>query len=191
MSGLSLFIPAVQILYVSERQHWLTVSYLNDDLKVYDSICGSKFTTSVELQIASSFASASQGDSLVATVVPVQQQLGEVDCGLFAAAFAFHAAKGDTLRRLQFDQSRMRSHLIQCFEEHKLEGFPLSSCHPDQLNRTKLAHRVIRLYCTCRMPEAFDTKMVACDTCEKWFHYKCVGIKKRARLATWVCRTCN
>ena len=79
MSGLSLFIPAVQILYVSERQHWLTVSYLNDDLQVYDSICGSKFTTSVELQIASIFASASQGDSLVATVVPVQQQLGEVD----------------------------------------------------------------------------------------------------------------
>ena len=100
MSGLSLFIPAVQILYVSERQHWLTVSYLNDDLQVYDSICGSKFTTSVELQIASNFASASQGDSLVATVVPVQQQLGEVECGLFAAGFAFHATKGDTLRRL-------------------------------------------------------------------------------------------
>ena len=56
---------------------------------------GSKFTTSVELQITSIFAPASQEDSIVATVAPVQQQLGAVDFGLFAAAFAFHAANGE------------------------------------------------------------------------------------------------
>ena len=168
----------------------MTTTYLNGDIQVNDSKCGIKFTTSMELQISSIYHPTSQENSLVVTVVPVQQQSGGVDCGLFAAAFAFHAASGDSLRRIQFDQSRMRSHQIRCFEEQKLEQFPFSSC-PDHLNRARLAHRVIHLFCICRMPETFDTKMVACDVCEKWFHYKCVGLKKRARLTTWVCRTCS
>ena len=92
----------------------------------------------MELQIASIFAPVTQDETLVATLVPVQQQVEAVDCGLFAAAFAFHAAKGDNLTELHFDQSRMRSHLIQCFEKQKLEGFPLLTCKPHQVKRAKL-----------------------------------------------------
>ena len=156
--------------------------------EVYDSKCGSKFTPSVESQIASIFSPISHDNALVVTVVLVQQQVGGVDCGLFAAAFAFHAASGENLRKLQFDQSRMRSHLIRCLEKQALERFPLSTAN--EVDRAGLAHHVIHLFCTCSMPATYDTKMIACDICEKWFHFKCVGLRKRARLATWVCRKC-
>ena len=131
----------MQILYVPECQHCLTVGCID----------GSKLTRSVELQIASIFAPVTQDETLVATLVPVQQQVGAVDCGVFAAAFTLHAEKGDNLRKLRFDQSRMRSHLIQCFEKQKLEGFPLLTCKPHQVKRAKLAHCVIYVSAECQM----------------------------------------
>ena len=112
----------------------------------------------MELQIASIYHPTSQDNSLVVAVVPVQQQSG----GLTVVCLQQLLLSGDSLRRIQFDQSRMRSHLIRCFEEKKLEEFPFSS-FPNHFNRAMLAHRVIHLFCTCRMPEIFNTKMVACD----------------------------
>ena len=88
---------------------------------------------------------------------------------------------GDSLRKIQFDQSRMHSHLIRCFEEKKLEEFPFSSC-TDHLNRAMIAHRVIHLFCTCRMPENFNTKMVACDICEKMVSLQMHGHKKESKI---------
>ena len=31
-------------------------------------------------------------------------------------------------------------------------------------------------YCRCRMPEEGGEKMISCDTCQQWFHDKCVVI---------------
>ena len=45
-------------------------------------------------------------------------------CGAFAIAFAYHAAIGDDLRQIQFDQQRMRGHIVQCFEKRKFSPFP-------------------------------------------------------------------
>ena len=39
-------------------------------------------------------------------------------------------------------------------------------------------HIFIHLYCTCKMPESYDTRMVQCDDCDTWYHFKCVGIRK-------------
>ena len=52
--------------------------------------------------------------------VPVQQQSGITDCGVFAVAFAYHAAIGDELERIIFDQGQMRKHLLRCFEKKEL-----------------------------------------------------------------------
>ncbi len=54
----------------------------------------------------------------------MQQQSGGVDCGVFAIANAYHAERGDTVEMLQFDQARMRQHLIQCFEKQQFSPFP-------------------------------------------------------------------
>ena len=50
------------------------------------------------------------------------QQQGKGDCGLFAVAFALHAALGDDLRNIVFDQTKMHSHLLTCFKK-KLTSF--------------------------------------------------------------------
>ena len=62
--------------------------------------------------------------SLIVTSVPVQQQEGSTDCGLFAIANAFHAALGDSVSGLHFDQGKMREHLSKCFEQGQLTPFP-------------------------------------------------------------------
>ena len=40
--------------------------------------------------------------TLMVTMVPVQQQLGSVECGLFAIAFALSAARRDSFSKLSF-----------------------------------------------------------------------------------------
>ena len=69
-------------------------------------------------------------------------------------AFAYHAAIGDNLRTLIFDQGRMRSHLLSCFERSELTPFPLATTTTDTIRRCALRHHVIILHCTCRMPES-------------------------------------
>ena len=59
-------------------------------------------------------------DALEIEVPSVQRQSGDIDCGLFAIAFAFafafELASGNehTIQSKQFEQHRMRDHLIRC-----------------------------------------------------------------------------
>ena len=57
-------------------------------------------------------------------VPSVQQQRGYTSCGLFAIAFAFHAARGDDLTKISFHQDKMRQHLAKCFKTDTLHHFP-------------------------------------------------------------------
>ena len=34
-----------------------------------------------------------------------------------------------------------------------------------------------KLFCLCRKKYVDGDKMIACDQCNEWFHYDCVGIK--------------
>ncbi len=54
----------------------------------------------------------------------MQQQDGASDCGLFAIAFAVHAALGDNVSQVTFDQPQMRKHSIKCFMNKKMLPFP-------------------------------------------------------------------
>ena len=54
-------------------------------------------------------------------VPAVLQQRGGDDCGIFAIALALHTLLGD---KLEFDQSRMRGDLLECFEKKLLTPFP-------------------------------------------------------------------
>ena len=44
--------------------------------------------------------------------------------------------------------------------------------------RNHKRHLFVYVYCTCKMPETFDSRMVQCDACKLWFHFKCVGLKR-------------
>jgi polycystin 1L2 len=55
---------------------------------------------------------------------PVRNQTGEVDCGLFAIAYAFELAAGNDPTTINFDQSKMRQHLLSCLEREEFTSFP-------------------------------------------------------------------
>ena len=50
----------------------------------------------------------------------VQMQSGQADCGLFAIAFATALSNGLHPGAYFFDQTLMRSHLLDCFEKGKI-----------------------------------------------------------------------
>ena len=86
-------------------------------------------------------------------------------------AFAYHAARGDKVEELTFDQASMRKHLVKCFEDEKFTPFPQTS---DPVFKSASSTVHLSLYC-CRMPECYDS-MVCCDICNLWYHFKCAGI---------------
>jgi hypothetical protein len=39
-----------------------------------------------------------------------------------------------------------------------------------------IAEEEEELYCICRMPNDCTRSMIQCDSCEEWFHFRCVGV---------------
>ncbi len=76
-------------------------------------------------------------------IVPVQQQKGAVDCGIFSIANAFNAAFGQNLETVTYNQEKMREHLQKCFEDRCLRRFPQSGT--DQLSITRCEARHIKI----------------------------------------------
>ena len=117
----------------------------------------------------------SSGDNgLLVSSVPMQQQRGSCDCGMFTIATAFHIAAGIKIEDVVFDQTMMRSHLLQCFKKKVLSPFP--SLRKQQVARNKLLNIVIPVYCHCGRPDSLD-EMIQCDACDAWFHFECVRIQ--------------
>lgn len=47
-----------------------------------------------------------------------------------------------------------------------------------------------KLYCTCRKPYNDAMQMIACDGCDEWYHFECVGISDAAGLDSYICTNC-
>lgn len=146
---------------------------------MYDSkFSGGDLYTSLTYQLALVYralitAEEDEDPHLIVHVPPVQQQKGSNVCGVFAIAFAVHAALGDDIRRFEFDQNQMRDHLLQCFRKKELVWFPIiRKC--SQLSK-HFPYREVKVYCSCQMPEAYGD-MIQCDKCEHWYHIQCVGL---------------
>ena len=58
-------------------------------------------------------------------VLPVQQQRGGVDCGLFAIAFVnFIAATQQNPINIWSNQTHMRNHALKCLKYNIMHSFP-------------------------------------------------------------------
>ena len=80
----------------------------------------------------------------------VQRQCGSNDCGVFAIAFALHAALGHCVGDITFDQSKMRNHLLQCFKTRKLTPSP--TVDKKARKRAESCYEVkVDVFCTCMM----------------------------------------
>ena len=109
---------------MEERQHWITTALIKGEVCVFDSCFNGKLTPSAELQVAQMYSPLVQSNSLLVTVILMQQQQGANNCALFSIAAAYHACKGEDLGKLTFVEGQMRTHLLKYFEREKLAAFP-------------------------------------------------------------------
>ena len=113
----------VQILH-TRNSHWVCVSSLgcvHGEVNLYDSLYHNVIDEEVKSQV-SNLVGPTNFTGL--NVIPVQQQRNGSDCGIFAAAFATCLVFGVSPDRVQFDVSKMRSHLYSCIKNGTLELFP-------------------------------------------------------------------
>ncbi|KAL5502451.1 hypothetical protein EMCRGX_G009227 [Ephydatia muelleri] len=91
------------------------------------------------------------GQSKAVNVATVQKQRGSDDCGVFAIAFALHAALGHCKEEIEFDQATMRDHLLKCYTTRNFTPFPTK--------KVKRAHHTlimnIDVFCSCQMPDTY------------------------------------
>ena len=113
----------IQIIFCRSRQHLvvaLTVACGKNEVKVYDSVFNVT-DTETRKTIANVFKLAKKPKFICEKC---QKQIGHSDCGLFSIAAANAIAVGINPVRVQFQQTCMRNHLLNCFEKGHLEAFP-------------------------------------------------------------------
>ena len=173
-------------------RHWLCAFCIGGVVNIADSLgLFMSFNQHTILQLAKlyHFEDASE---LKLLKMGVQQQIGLVDCGVFAIAYAVELCHGANPEKVIFLQKQMRQHLYDCFQNQKLTTpFPKGEDTDDTLPRPQRNLFTIKLYCTCRMPDIYDEKMINCDQCQKWYHFHCVDMNELAPPPTqWLCNDC-
>ena len=139
-----------------------------------DSIGANELTDTTLLQIATVYKTNTQ--LLRVKYSAVQLQKGAHDCGLFSIANAIEVCEGNDPAKQQYRQERMRKHLLDCFTKKHLLPFPKANKGTKPHPRPKATYQTFKIYCQCQMPDIYDTFMINCDSCHKWFHHKCVGL---------------
>ena len=177
--------------YTGGTAHWIcTCCTGNGIVQVLDSLgFFMQMNDTIVFQIAKIFAVPDQS-SVKIRKLSVQQQDGTLDCGAFAVAFATEFCFRSNPENVFFDQSLMRQHLYDCLDAGVMKRFPQCPKINNFLPIPKSTFFTIPLHCECRMPENFDTLMVACDVCNEWFHVACVGLNKECIPRTWLCKIC-
>ena len=189
----------VQILFVA-KNHWITVSnivsgtlnFLTESVQIYDSGRPSKVSMEVKKQICSFLQP--KADRLSFDIINVEGQLNSYDCGVYAIAYATHIIHGLDPVKYKWNTKSMRSHLLKCLMNKKLEPFP---AHPVPRKTSKLI-RVLdsfpeNIYCLCRMPNNQNREMIICDLCSSWYHPQCVLVDQETidNNEEWFCYKCK
>ena len=153
---------------------------------------------SMILQMAQIYRAPNNHSTISVKVLPVQQQNGYRDCGLFAIAFATESCSGQDPSRAVFIQTQMRGHLLKCLTKGNIMPFPQfpqqeKATLPPQITLRPRVNTIhVTVHCVCRMPDHYDTNMVQCEACEGWYHYSCMGIKKERDIPeVWKCGYCT
>lgn len=73
----------MQVHYVPGRNHWVTSSYFDGMVKLYDRLFNGKLTPNIELQLVQLYHPVIRDCALVVTAEPVQLQVGGEESGVF------------------------------------------------------------------------------------------------------------
>ena len=112
----------MQILFVEERQHWVASSATCESgrVRLYDSCSTGELTKTLQIQLAQIYKEVAKDRMLEVDIVPVQQQKGAADCGVYSVANAFNAAIRKNLETITYNREKMHEHLQNYFEEQCL-----------------------------------------------------------------------
>ncbi|XP_034253683.1 uncharacterized protein LOC117652699 [Thrips palmi] len=179
----------VQIINTG-REHWMTVLFKkgSSSVTIYDSMNSLSLSGHSFFQIA--MIAHSKEDRIVIVRPPCKQQTNSTDCGLFAIANAVEYCATGKVTFIDFDTTQMRSHLLQCFENGKISVFPRLSSRPKK-SKNEVNTNILHVVCICRLPEAYGN-MIECDSCNVWYHNKCVGLSDECNTPdNWICDKCH
>ena len=115
---------------------------------------------------------------LTIRVVNVQSHQGGGDnCGLFAVAMAFDLCEGRDPFLCLYDETSMRSHLKDCFEQESITRLPQDEVKARR--RKRIIKQVdVELFCIRRYPDVDVTShfgdMACCQRCKLWCHAVCM-----------------
>ena len=74
-------------------------------------------------------------------------QSGIADCGVFAIAYATAVVYNDQPSELCFNQSRMKTHLMECLEAGRISVFPIKKNRSSASKAKPSEH--LKVYCIC------------------------------------------
>ena len=173
----------VQIIHV-RNNHWCvvsTVGYETGAVHVYDSLCKTISKETVRLIASLVYSPCSE---LRVTMMDVEKH-----CGVLAIAYAFDLGSGLNPCTVRFDHSKIRSHLATCLENCQVSRFPVLGERKSAVRKPK----IVKLHCSCRMPEEKGDEMAQCDVCHVWYHRHCMDIPSEVFGESdvhWECKRC-
>ena len=151
--------------------HWVCSRITAEGVFLYDSAFSGK--TSEELDVQLALLYATNEPELKINVIPIQQQRGVSDCGLFAAAVVFAIISGDDPAKVRWRQVNMRKYLTTCIESGNLQPFPTIRTAKPKSTFHSFVSLTIDIWCVGRLPQFTHDYMTNCEKCEIWFHKPC------------------
>ena len=98
-------------------KHWLLSSNISDTVVVYDSIYKAPHRKEVKNLLFLFYKNFVVDNELVIKYANVMKQNGSNDCGLFCIAYAVDLAESNDPSDIEYDQSCMCWHLVECFKK--------------------------------------------------------------------------
>ena len=111
----------VQITHTG-AYHWVLLSSMYSKIAIYDSL-NLQPTDFLLNQIRQLFSYDNSMPNF--EQIKCYEQVESTDCGLLAIAYGADILNGNNVYDLICNQTKMREHLIACFEQRKVTTFPL------------------------------------------------------------------
>ena len=186
----------MQILFLSDINHWIVIvrGPGGDEVHIYDSLNSYRQEHSKETSKVICQKAHCSSATLRIINMPVQHRPNNVDCGVFAIAFATDCVFNIKPETATYKTDVMRIHLKECLTQNKFEPFSKTT---KRSNRCKLYITYMDVFCICRWN--FDDSdpekgkglfMACCSVCEE-----CVKIKREVFYdekvhKRWRCHLC-
>lgn len=118
------------------KDHWILTRSANGQLQIFDSLRKTKQNAATLEAIRCIYAlHRTNGAGFTAGLMNVQRQTDEINCGAFAIAYAADILSGQSPVNSTYDTTKLRPHLLKCFEDGKLIPFPKISSNGARLKK--------------------------------------------------------